>query len=639
MKKILLLIVLLASFLVAQEKAIQVYIKVLKESVKLKWIPKEYSSENNYKLYKNDVLIATLKPKAYEDLVRDKYSEDYIFVIYPFRNVKNLDEQILAYKAEQKAGGFRVLRLMQDNTFAKNLGQFYEDKIQNDGAKIEYRLEFFKNKKKIAIKHLTVKPQKISNIDAVSVVYAKNTSNGVSLNWDSKNSYAFYNIYRKLEGENKFSKITKRPMYKSPATGTKGSVAFEDGGLKKGQKATYYVTKFDIFYEESEPSKEVQAQRLLYQKPPIVKNIFVKNTDNKISLRWSKIDKINGYNVYRSTNYNGGYKKINKDPIKEEAYFDRDFRVGQNYYYYVTSLNQHGESFASTKMLAYARDVTPPGIPSNLIYKLDGSNVALHWDKTAQSDLAGYRVYMSMDAEAKSWSLINKELIKEPNFVHNRAKTLSRNNYYYHVRAVDTSFNESAMSNIITVKLPDVTPPMQPTLTKTMAYPFKITLEWDKTLVYDFSHYNVYKKDGTKLNTAPLLRNYFEDTNPQSGINEYIITAVDTSGNESSKEKIQSVILSDTLPLKIEKVMISKNSKGVQISFTCSDKQYNGFEVFRSNGKDPKYYNISSFLKTKSFLDTNPSKTSTNFYLIKAYHKSGNIAQSEVLSIDLKNTK
>ena len=633
MKKLILLLILTISFIEAQDKSIEVYAKVSEESVRFKWIPKEYTSSNSYKLYRNDVLIASLKPKAYEDLVREKYSEDYIHVIYPFRNVKNLDDQILAFKSEQQVGGFRVLRLMQDNTFAKNLGQFYEDKIQKSDGKINYRLELFKNQKKIASKHIVIESQKISSLDKVSIVYAKGDSDGVSLNWDSKNSYAFYNVYRKLENETTFTKITKTPIYKSPAQSTKGSVPFVDKELQKGQKAWYYVTKLDMFYEESEPSKEVQAQRFLYQKPPVVKNIFVKNSDKKITLRWEKISNIDGYNVYRSMNYNGGYQKINEAPIKEEAYFDKDFKVGQNYYYYITSINKHGESFASVKMLAYAKDASSPSIPQNCNYEIQPNGISLSWDENKEDDLLGYRVYMSMEENATTWSLINKEVIQTTKFVHERPKTLSRNFYFYHIKAVDKSFNESAMSKILRVKLPDVTAPKQPVLLKSMSYPSKITLEWGKTLVYDFSHYNVYKKDGTKCNKEPLLRNYFEDKNPQIGENHYIITAVDISGNESPKQRVDTIVLQDTTPLHVENFILKKDDKGVQITFTCKDEEYSGFELLRSSGNDSKYYNISNFQTTKSFMDTSVSKNTNYFYMLKVYDKIGNITQSDVVSI------
>ena len=85
-------------------------------------------------------------------------------------------------------------------------------------------------------------------------------------------------------------------------------------------------------------------------------------------------------------------------------------------------------------------------------------------------------------------------MIKQNSFEHNRSKTQSRFFYYYKVTAVDKSYNESFSSNIIKVKLPDITPPKQPFIDSFHAYASKITFTWNRIVVYDLSHYNVYKK-------------------------------------------------------------------------------------------------------------------------------------------------
>ncbi|NOX15157.1 MAG: hypothetical protein GXP61_03875, partial [Epsilonproteobacteria bacterium] len=80
-----------------------------------------------------------------------------------------------------------------------------------------------------------------------------------------------------------------------------------------------------------------------------------------------------------------------------------------------------------------------------------------------------------------------------------------------------------------------------------------------------------------------------------------------------------------------------KKGDGVKVSFEIKSKDYAGFKLFRSSGNILNYYNISNFVKGKSFTDKKLTKGKKYFYMIKAYDKSGNISQSRVLEIKLKD--
>ncbi len=644
MKRVFLVILILSGLIYAKNsKDLGLYAQVRNGEVALKWIPKKYSSKNSYKIYKkvaggSEKLIGSVVPTPYEDLKKAKYSKDYIFVIYPLKNAKTIDDEIAAAKAEKIAGGFRVLKLLKDDNFAKNLGQFFIDK--NISKKCTYRVVLYRNKKKTAVATIDVDTSKKRVRSGIFWVRAVGYEWGVGLKWDSGVESGFYNVYRKLQGEKKFKRVNPTPLYITFAFAKKAKSFYKDKGLKKKQSASYYVKKLDFFGKEGTPSYRVKAKRLENQKLKIVQNIFVKNSDKVITLRWRKVAKALGYNVYRSMNYKGGYRKLNKKPIKKEIYQDFDFKSNQNYYYYLTSLGMKGESKPSLKMLAYARDVTPPPTPKKLNFSVKPGIVKLSWKGVKSSDLLGYRVYMSMDREAKDWSMITKKVITDTKFTHKREKSLSRYPYYYAVAAVDKSFNESRFSNIVKTKLPDITPPREPKILKFIVYPNRVYLKWDRVLVYDLDHYNVYVKIGKKLhkiNKKPIKTNNFEDQNPPKQAEvSYLVTAVDKSSNESAKKSLISVKTMDTSPPAIVNFKAKLSKKGVKITFTCRDKDYSGFEVYKSFGSDLKYYKISSFKVNKNFIDKVIAKKGSYFYMIKVYDKSGNISESKVLNIKVK---
>jgi len=68
-------------------------------------------------------------------------------------------------------------------------------------------------------------------------------------------------------------------------------------------------------------------------------------------LVWTAVDEAGlGYNLYRSTTQGRDYTKLNSDPIRMSAYFDRNLSVGTSYYYIVRSVSASGcESTASSE--------------------------------------------------------------------------------------------------------------------------------------------------------------------------------------------------------------------------------------------------------------------------------------------------
>ncbi|MDD2366593.1 MAG: hypothetical protein PHN84_10565 [Desulfuromonadaceae bacterium] len=616
------------------------YAKFSNNQVQLKWLIPKYSDANSYTIYRGSKgepgrLLATLTPVSDDALTAMGFDKDYREFIHPYKDVKTLDDSIMVAKTAKQVDAFRILRLMQDNRFAKHLGQYFVDTDVKPGMTYHYRIELLNNDKTIARASIDVATKETSG-STVMWVQAQDTEKGVTLNWENSAEFSFYHLYRKLDGEKEHTRLTKQPIYVAPSSSVETRYLYQDTALKEGQRAHYYVRKVDQFGDEGKASYQVSGEIKVDRKPARVTNIFVKNSDRKISLRWKKGENILGYNIYRSLNHKTGFKKINSDPVKEEAYFDHDFSTGKSYYYIVTAVNMHGESTPSDAMLAYARDVTPPDAPTALTFSVTPGTAHLKWQGVATPDLLGYRVYMSMDRQAESWAMITKKEVAEPSYLHERAKTLSRHNYYYRVTAVDKAFNESAPSNIIEVKLPDVTKPEQPVVDQFHVYPGKILIQWSQIALYDFSHYNIYRKTGaalTKLNDVPLKVLLYTDAKPDLGLNEYVVTSVDQSGNESDRKVSLAVHAHDGEPATVSGLSVKPVTKGVELSFVCGDEDYTGFEVYRSSGSDKKYHNISGFRKGTRFVDTRVVHKQVYFYMIKAFDRSGNVRESRSVKI------
>jgi len=648
MKHIILIVFLIANILQAKDTKDRLYLFANSSAhqIELKWFTQKYSSKYTYKIYRNSKgdkpkFLQTLKPESYEVLKKSGYSEDYVFMIYPYKEVKSFGDRIQVAKTEENVQAFRMLKLIRDKAFAKNLGQYFVDlNVKKDKIYL-YTIEAYMGKKMIFQRSIFANTYDTPKKSDFMWTRAKQSQKGIELSWDVSQQFNYFNVYRKKNKHKKFTKLNKELLFIGKEYAQKTRVLYTDVDMKVGDRATYFVRRVNMFAKQGAPSKHFEAKMKTHVKltPSVVKNVFTISTDTKIKLKWSKNSNVLGYNVYRSTIYQGNFRKINNKLVKKEIYFDKDFLTDKNYYYYVTAVNMHGESKPSMTMLAYARDTTKPNTPTNLVAKASPGLASFTWDKVKDKNLIGYRIYMSMDENAEQWEMLNKEVIKTNSYEHKRSKTLSRFPYFYRVTSIDKTYNESFPSKIVKVQLPDVTAPDQPFIKKFRAYPSKISIEWNKIVVYDLAGYNVYKevdKKLVKLNKELLKNSMFIDTKPLVGENKYTIIAVDKSGNESEKTKTKVVYVRDNKPVKIENFKLSKTKEGIKASFTCKDSDYAGFKLFRSSGEIVEYFNISNFVKGKSYIDKSISQKTKYFYMIKAYDNDGNIVESKVLSIKYK---
>lgn len=105
-----------------------------------------------------------------------------------------------------------------------------------------------------------------------------------------------------------------------------------------------------------------------------------------------------------------------------------------------SGLKNNGQTFSDPSCV----DVTPPAAPTGLAATADSAVVNLDWNNNSEADLAGYNVYRGTGAGGP-YSKVNGAVVA----VSNYSDTTVTNGitYYYVVRAVDTSSNESGNSN------------------------------------------------------------------------------------------------------------------------------------------------------------------------------------------------
>lgn len=85
------------------------------------------------------------------------------------------------------------------------------------------------------------------------------------------------------------------------------------------------------------------------------------------------------------------------------------------------------------------------------------ASIQVTWDANTESDLAGYKVYYGT-APGQYGAPVT---VTTPSYTFQGAT--DKTTYYVAVSAIDTSGNESALSDEVSIYVPDVTPPAKPT--------------------------------------------------------------------------------------------------------------------------------------------------------------------------------
>lgn len=233
------------------------------------------------------------------------------------------------------------------------------------------------------------------------------------------------------------------------------------------------------------------------------------------------------------------------DPLGAQA---ASQHAGELVVYAVKALNRKGQNAGFSKLAAvriYPSAAAPRGVHADV--KEDA--IELAWQApttttagTAIPSLAGYRIYRSPTG-AKG-SFVRAGSSAAANFRDTQfefGKT-----YYYFVRALaqyGADVVESAESETVKVTPEDRFPPRSPTGLVAIAVPGSIELSWNPSPERDLAGYIIHRRDADaqafrRLNQELAKTPTFRDASVEKGKRYvYAVTAVDTSGNESTRSE------------------------------------------------------------------------------------------------------
>jgi fibronectin type 3 domain-containing protein len=290
-------------------------------------------------------------------------------------------------------------------------------------------------------------------------------------------------------------------------------------------------------------------------------------------------------------------------------------------------------------------DKVKPLVPTGTSLTYDSSYQAVFgWTANKEMDLAGYRVYRRL----KGTSYGTKPLATTASTSYTDT-TLPKNGavYYYEVRAYDKAGNESAGTADKSVTTVDKSAPAAPTGIDgdwKPDYSEKVALSWNGNTEADLAGYNVYRSttgrpvaltaENRQNGDTPLSSTYYEQPLPQTGDTYYyVVTAVDTHGNESAASGTAEFYTRDkTGPVDTAyNATAVEDERGVTLTWDKSEhtsEDFVGYTVLRYNKPRTEsgrtVVQVATGIRGTSFTEAAPPPGATYYYTVVAVDDAGN---------------
>jgi len=157
-----------------------------------------------------------------------------------------------------------------------------------------------------------------------------------------------------------------------------------------------------------------------------------------ISFGNSPSQDVESYNLYKGV-VGKKAEKLLSTKILPFKYIDTVAEKNKAYFYFATAVDSFkNESQPSRTDTILFRDYTPPPPVRNIKIISAAGGIELSWENVFDYDFAGYNVYRCL-IPTGIYEKVNLELIKELKFFDKSGTK----DYYYQIRSVDTSGNES----------------------------------------------------------------------------------------------------------------------------------------------------------------------------------------------------
>lgn len=474
----------------------------------------------------------------------------------------------------------------------------------------------------------------------------------VALKWEKNDRQFTAYIVERSEDGSTYKVLSDLPMVTlSPTNQSQRRLAYQSDSISDPTKTYYYrVRGVTAFGEMSKPSEVVSGKvnRKLGGDLHIIEG---ETSDNvSIQVKWdfpsSQNDLIKGFSIERSDSPRGKPIDVLPSLLPPQARSFVDTKAQQINYYKVVAFSQQGDRIESPLFFAQLIDSIAPLAPIGLKADIDEfGNVKLKWESNVENDFFGYRLYRGNTASEELAQLTSEPITSSAYFEKVNTETLNES-IVYGVIAVDRNQNQSPMSALLKVDLPDKLPPMAVVMLPVENSTDGVKISWTKSSSTDVIQYDVYKgipdsKEWIRIKiikaTTDSTYSYLDEFALAGSQLQYTVLAIDKSGLES--QPASSVIgnkqegsIRESITWKSHRVIMEEGR--VLLQWVYEGNDVTSFKLYRAidNASPVLYKTIQS--DQDKFVDSVVPGKEYTYWMQIVFEKSLRSKMSEKISVN-----
>lgn len=553
-------------------------------------IERQMPGEKNYTSVGQVAMVSSIEE------FKNATSPDMLQNIMKMKKLKSEKEAWDYLLSHNAADDYGFLAL--DQKFMSAMGMMYIDRQVRTMAKsgvVHYKASFIKRDKTtgyIITGAITLgAPPAISQPKLLS---KKEDDTHISIVWaaDKRTSpdAMFADVYKSDDFSKGYKKAGRIIVNQDSATQAIRYIWTEEVAPSRFYR--YYIVPVTVAGLPGPVSDTVQVVSVRASSIAVVTAMSAVDSSIGVVLKWRPVAAntlVTGLRIERSRGAAEGYIPLDTVSAFDSSFIDLKVIPGFSYYYRLRTITIRNDSFppsafASVTVAAKGMFLQPP---SGFKAVPEKKEIALHWNPSAQPQIAGYAIYRSNGINDSL--LVLQPFVKDTFYTDTLLLSAGRQ-YKYALKAIDYNMQSSGYSESVYAQITEKKAMEPPAGLSASAEPGKVSLLWNSMKATDtrVSGYNIYRLPASspkqfdnnmtvtdlaatgfkKINPSPVASSLYPDYSVEQGQQYYYtVTAINTEGDESASSLIISTevpVISWSVPSQFG---LEKTDKGIVISW------------------------------------------------------------------------
>ncbi|MEO0070225.1 MAG: hypothetical protein ABIK18_05490 [candidate division WOR-3 bacterium] len=316
--------------------------------------------------------------------------------------------------------------------------------------------------------------------------------------------------------------------------------------------------------------------------PLLIREFFPEEEYNWLAQVFKAEDEFTFYRRIMDPGVGGALSlvSLNVAKVLGKLFIDTTARSNEEYIYRISFINYQGEEFSRVEARVIVRKhKPPPNQVTKIVFSVGKDYIKLEWDYpkwTGRKEdiVVGFNIYKRSLEEGEFKKVLPFPYLRtgERIFYIDR-KVEEGKTYEYYLTAVDLIGAEGPKSEVVVVKVKDITPPPPPLEVVATPEEGEIVITWEPSLAEDVVGYNIYRSwsihgEFKRINKEPIpkeeRRFVDKDVSATGMLYVYRVSAIDDDGLEGEKSTAAFGMPKDTTPppavanlrAKVEKRMV-----------------------------------------------------------------------------------